>query len=84
MPSGEYHRWFASFELQPLTKVSNQKLKPGDSAIVLTTEGHPLFIKQGMIVKIIKVIDKTYFYDVMLNNNSYHRWLAEFELAKPL
>jgi hypothetical protein len=86
LPDGEIHRWFAWFELQPLYPNPSQRgyLCPGDSARVLTDEGHAHHIRAGMIVKIVKVIMQTPFYDVLLHGHDYHRWLAEFEVTAPI
>lgn len=81
LPDGELHRWIADFELRPLnTRTKN--LEIGDSAMVLNDVGHH-HIEKGMVVKIVKGIN-TYFYDLRLDDGSYHRWLAEFELAYPI
>lgn len=79
LPDGELHRWLADFELQSINQKHNKYLKIGDLAKVLTNEGHH-HIKKGMIVKIIKAIP-TAFYDLRLEDGSYHRWLAEFEIT---
>ena len=59
-------------------------LQIGDYARVLTEQGHPSKIKKGMIVKVVKVIAQTPFYDLRLENGKYHRWLAEFEITHPV
>lgn len=81
LPDGMIHRWFAWFELRP----ENSYLVPGSFATVLNSTGHgkPPHIKVGTRVRIVRCIPTT-FYDSMLNNGEYHRWLAEFELAKPI
>lgn len=86
LPDGELHRWFAWFELQAVNpRPYNYKyLQIGDYARVLTEQGHPSKIKKGMIVKVVKVIAQTPFYDLRLENGKYHRWLAEFEITHPV
>jgi hypothetical protein len=83
LPSGELHRWFAGFELQPV-KNSECCLNIGDRATITTNKGHPPMIEVGTTVKIIKVISNARFYDLRLNDGKYHRWLAEFEIAPSL
>lgn len=81
LTDGMIHRWFAWIELRP----ENTSLAPGSYATVINSTGHgnPPHIEIGTRVRIVKCIP-TYFYDVMLNNGEYHRWLAEFELAYPI
>lgn len=81
MPNGELYRWFAGFELQSANGKSHCSFNVGDSATVISEQGHSPMVKQGTKVKIIKVIPKTYFYDLQLKDGKYHRWLAEFELT---
>ncbi len=80
-PDGMIHRWFAWFELRP----ENSFLAPGSLATVLNTVGHdnPPPVEVGTRVRIVKCIP-TFFYDLILENGDYHRWLAEFELANPI
>ncbi len=82
LPDGMIHRWFASFELRP----QNGSLTTGSFAQVTNSTGHgsPPHVAAGTIVRIVKCIPKTVFYDVTLSNGEYHRWLAEFELAAPM
>lgn len=86
LPDGELHRWFAWFELQSVNpRPYNDKcLQIRDYARVLTEQGHHSKIKKGMIVKVVKVIAQTPFYDLRLDNGKYHRWLAEFEITYPV
>jgi hypothetical protein len=86
LPSGEIHRWFAWFELTPQDTFSGNLLSPGSFATVIKSTGHgkPPHVPTGTLVRIVKCIPNTIFYDVILNSGEYHRWLAEFELAKPL
>lgn len=81
LPDGMIHRWFAWFELQP----ENPYYTQGSFAAVLNTTGHgnPPPVEVGTRVRIVKCIP-TFFYDLMLGNGEYHRWLAEFELANPI
>lgn len=81
LPDGNIHRWFAWFELSPV----NSYLAPGAFATVLNTTGHgnPPPVEVGTKVQIVKCIP-TFFYDSILNNGEYHRWLAQFELANPI
>jgi hypothetical protein len=85
LPNGEIHRWFAWFELRPQNPYSGNPLDPGSYAIVIESTGHgkPPHILVGTTVRIVRCIPTT-FYDLKLNNGEYHRWLAEFELAKPI
>ena len=83
LPDGELHRWFADFELEPVNK-KQKTLKFGDLAKIINTKGHPPMIKEGMIVKIAKVINNATFYDLKLEDGKYHRWLAEFEITYPI
>jgi len=85
LPDGMIHRWFAWFELAPENAYSNFLLAPGSAATVINSMGHgqPPHVDAGTRVKIVKCIP-TIFYDTMLSNGEYHRWLAEFELAKPI
>ena len=85
LPDGMIHRWFAWFELRPENPYSNAPLAPGSLAIVINSTGHgkPSHVEVGTLVKIVKCIP-TIFYDVTLSNGEYHRWSAEFELAKPI
>jgi hypothetical protein len=43
--------------------------------------GHPPMIKKGMIVIVVKVILQIPYFDLILENGKYHRWLAEFEIT---
>lgn len=81
LPDGMIHRWFAWFEL----KSENLYYTPGSYATVLNTAGHgrPPHVEVGTRVRIVKCIP-TFFYDSILSNGEYHRWLAEFELANPI
>lgn len=85
LPDGMIHRWFACFELRPENACSSNPLIPGSYATVINSTGHgkPPHVEVGTIVRIVKCIP-TIFYDVILSNGEYHRWLAEFELAKPI
>ena len=85
LPDGMIHIWFAWFELRLENLYSNIPLAPGSYATVINSNGHgkPPHVEVGTKVKIVKCIP-TIFYDVILSNGEYHRWLAEFELAKPL
>lgn len=83
LPNGELHRWFADFELQPVNAKKRRHLEIGDLAKVINNQGHHSMIEKGMIVKIAKVIN-TPFYDLKLEDGSYHRWLAEFEITYPI
>lgn len=85
MPDGQLHRWFAWFELKALnTKPEYCPFpKEADYAMIVNDQGHPHMIKKGMKVKIVKVV-QTPFYDLMLENEKYHRWLAEFEIIHPV
>lgn len=80
LPDGMIHRWFAWFELR------TESMLPSSYATVISTEGHghPPHIKPGTRVKIVRCRPNTTFYDVTLSNGEYHRWLAEFELARPI
>lgn len=87
LPNGEIHRWFASFELAPANLWPNfsASLAPGNYATIISNVGHgdPPHIAVGTMVRIVKCIPQTIFYDLMIHGQ-YHRWLAEFELAAPL
>ena len=85
LPDGKIHRWFAAFELSPDDRFANCPFEPGKSATVISDEGHgsPPHVKVGTRVKIVRCFP-TSFYDVYLENGDYHRWLAGFELAKPV
>lgn len=87
-PDGEFHRWFAWFELAPVDPPpsSLEPYDPGSYAAVISNFGHgePPHIALGTVVRIVKCIPQTIFYDVRINGNHYHRWLAEFEIAAPL
>lgn len=83
LPDRQLHRWIADFELKPVNQRTEEPLKPGDMATVVEDEGHGSMIKKGMNVRIEKVFDSTYLYDVLLPDGKYHRWLAEFELVRP-
>ncbi|WP_162862484.1 hypothetical protein [Acetivibrio cellulolyticus] len=86
LPNGEIHRWFAWFELRPQNPYSGTPLAPGSYATVIESAGHgkPPHVPIGTMVRIVKCIPNTIFYDSILSIGEYHRWLAEFELAKPL
>lgn len=86
LPEGMIHRWFAWFELRPAATNYNMALTPGNTVTVINSTGHgnPPHVPVGTIVRIVKCIPNTIFYDVMLNSGEYHRWLAEFEIAKPI
>ena len=83
LPNGDLHRWFAGSELQPITPQFNYcgLICEGSYARITSTEGHPPHIKAGMIVKIIKAIIQVSFYDLMIDEKGYHRWLAGFEIV---
>jgi hypothetical protein len=85
LPDGMIHRWFAWFELMPENSYVNVPLSPGSFATVINSTGHgnPPHVKVGTRVRIVKCIP-TFFYDSLLSNGEYHRWLAEFELANPI
>lgn len=85
LPDGMIHRWFAWFELKPENPYTNLYLAPGSFATVINSTGHgnPPHIEVGTRVKVVKCIPTT-FYDSILSNGEYHRWLAEFELANPI
>lgn len=85
LPDGMIHTWFASFELRPINYAANFNSDPvpGSLAQIISTVGHPQHIKLGTIVKIIRCFPIT-FYDVTLSDGKYHRWLSEFEVAKPV
>lgn len=82
LPNGEIHRWFAWFELK--AQNANHSLEPGSYATVISVIGHgkPPHVPVGTTVRIVRCMPTT-FYDVTLSDGEYHRWLAEFELAKP-
>lgn len=84
LSNGMIHRWFAWFELKPENPYTNVPLALGSYARVINSTGHgnPPHVKVGTKVRIVKCIH-TIFYDSMLINGEYHRWLAEFELANP-
>lgn len=82
-PDKQLHRWIADFELKKAFNHGEGTLKPGDMAIVISDEGHGSMIQKGMNVRIEKVFEDTYLYDVILPDGKYHRWLAEFELVRP-
>lgn len=80
------HRWFAWFELESDNMPPDQKhIVPGSLVKVRNSTGHgsPPHVKVGTTVRSVKCIPVT-FYDVILSNGEYHRWLAEFELARPI
>ena len=83
LPDRQLHRWIADLELKPMNPRAEGPLKPGDMATVIEDTGHGSMIKKGMNVRIEKVFDSTYLYDVLLPDGKYHRWLAEFELVRP-
>lgn len=85
LPNGMIHRWFASFELCSENNYPECPLAPGIFVTVINTEGHgnPPHVEVGTAVKIVRCIPTTFF-DVMLSNGEYHRWLAGFELANPI
>lgn len=86
LPDGMIHRWFAWFELRPENPYYISPLASGSLATVISSTGHgkPPHVEVGTIVRIVKCIPNTIFYDVTLSNGEYHRWLAEFELAPPI
>lgn len=88
LPDGMIHRWFAWFELKPEDPFSKFQgsFAPGSLAKVINSTGHgkPPHVEVGTTVRIVRCIPCTTFYDVILGNGEYHRWLAEFELAKPI
>ncbi|MDF3002112.1 MAG: hypothetical protein K0Q48_2231 [Bacillota bacterium] len=79
LPSGELHRWFADFELEPVNN-RNGFIREGDFVIIKANKGHPPMIKEGMTVQAVRVL-QTDFYDLSMEGMKYHRWLAGFELA---
>lgn len=81
LPDGEIYRWFAGSELQSSAPRQGNSFQPGDYARVLSGEGHPAKIKKGMAVRIVKAINQTPYYDVKLQDGTYHRWLADFEVT---
>jgi hypothetical protein len=86
LPDGEIHRWFAWFELRPQNLYSGIPLAPGSYATVIESTGHgnPPHVPVGTSVRIVRCFPNTIFCDVILANGEYHRWLAEFELARPI
>lgn len=85
LPDGMIHRWFASFELESVESYPKRPYEPGGNVKVLNTEGHgnPPPVEVGTTIKVVRCIPTT-FYDVILSNGEYHRWLADFELANPI
>lgn len=85
LPDGTPHRWFAGSELEPenpeVIEADCVLMLPGTYARIIKTDGHPTGIKEGTRVKIIRVYEKIPFYDLMVDEKGYHRWLADFELA---
>lgn len=83
LPDGELHTWFARFELEPVDARQRDCdfICPGSLARVVSTEGHPHHIECGMVVKIVKAIEKIVYYDVIVDCHGYHRWMAESEIA---
>ena len=86
MPDGEFHRWFAWFELEPDNPQINSFLSPGSYAIVISTSGHgdPPHVPIGTRVQILRCFPNAIYYDTILENGEYHRWLADFELVKDI
>ncbi|SHH11501.1 hypothetical protein [Desulfosporosinus lacus] len=82
LPNGELHRWFAWSELEAVNSNPNCNgiHQKGVFVRILNDQGHPHMIHKGMIVKVVKVIPQTLFYDLRMENGMYHRWLADFEL----
>jgi hypothetical protein len=76
------HTWFARPELEPVH--TDHELQEGDFAKIVYNEGHPPEISVGTTVKIAKVVYDVFFYDLILEDGMYHRWLADFELAQPV
>lgn len=85
LPDGMIHRWFASFELRPQDNSQSGSPLPAQMAIVTNVEGHgsPPPVEVGTAVKIVRCFP-TLYYDVILDNGDYHRWVAEFEVANPV
>jgi hypothetical protein len=83
LPNGELHRWFTHSELKTIYS-HTRCLRAGDCAAILSTNGHHTNIQPGTLVRIAKVLSNTYYYDVKLADGSYHRWLADSELAEPM
>lgn len=83
LPDGKLHRCFAGFELEPINPYLNYcgLLYEGSYARITNTKGHPPEIKAGTKVKIVNALSHASFYDLMLDEKGYHRWLADFELA---
>jgi hypothetical protein len=86
LPSGEYHRWFTTTELKGVSYNPSfgNSFRYGDMVQIISDQGHPAMIKKGMVVQIAKVIQNVPFYDLRLSDGKYHRWLAEFEVTRPL
>ncbi len=84
LSTGELYRWFAGFELQGVQPKQNGDFQLGDFAFTVTDKGHPPLIKIGMPVRIIKVLPHTHFYDLLLEDGKYRRWLADFEVTFPI
>lgn len=85
LPDGMIHRWFASSELTTNDHCPDGLPRQGSLATVTNATGHgnPPHVAIGSNVRIIRCIPAI-FYDVMLSNGEYHRWLADFELANPV
>lgn len=84
LPDRHLHRWLADFELASVDPGVERPFQPGTIARVVEDEGHGPMIKKGMTVRIERVFCDTLLYDVLLPDGMYHRWLAEFELVRPV
>lgn len=86
LPNGEYYRWLDSHDLDPIDP-SQHTLRVGDSAILNTNRHehfyHPL-LKTGLIVRIVKIIKETDYYDISINDVLNHAWIAGFEISNIL
>lgn len=80
--NGELHRWFDQSELQSLNP-NDPQLVEGINAMVVSKKAH-YNIRNGEIVKIVKIIEGTDYYELDVAEVAYRQWVAGFELTTVL
>ena len=84
MPNGEFYKWLAAQDLYPVDP-SQHTLRVGDSAIIKTDRKDSFnnpFLINGVVVRIIKIIGKTDYYGISVNDQKTNNaWLAGFDIS---
>ena len=77
LQSGSFH-WLDGSEIESIDP-SRPRLRIGDMAIITSDKHQHPMIHVGDLVQIVKIMEDTDYYGVVLDNKLH--WLAGFELA---